>query len=121
MKIIIAGDIVPTKENLNLFTQQNFIEEFDQDFKKRWIDADYRIFNLESPLGSSEKLKQIKKSGPNLLSDVACINGIKSLKPDLVCLANNHILDYGEAGIKSTIDLLEKNKINYTGIISDNK
>ena len=34
---------------------------------------------------------------------------------DVVSLADNHVLDLGEAGLRNTIDILKKNNIKYCG------
>lgn len=117
MKILIAGDLVPTKTNLEFFKKKDFIKKLEKDFIDLWLSSDYRMFNLECPLG--EKFNPIKKNGPSLIADSLAINGIKSLKPDLVFLANNHILDYGEEGLKNTEKLLKQEQINYIGIIEN--
>ena len=33
----------------------------------------------------------------------------------MTCLANNHIMDYGDKGLTDTINTLKNNGINYTG------
>lgn len=38
----------------------------------------------------------------NLIAPTCTINGIKAFNPSLVTLANNHILDQDEQGLKST-------------------
>ena len=38
------------------------------------------------------------------------------MNPSLVVLANNHILDQGEQGLKSTKDILNKNNIPFVGV-----
>lgn len=118
MKIIIAEDLVPTESNIELFKRHDFIKNLNLDFQKIWCEADFRVFNLECPLYNNRK--PIKKTGPNLSAPIDTINGIKSLNPSLILLANNHILDHGEDGLKSTVDTLSKNNINYTGIINNN-
>lgn len=119
MKILIAGDLVPTDSNVEKFKKTNFVDELGDEFKKIWFGSDYRVFNLECPLG--ENLISIEKSGPNLLAPSSTINGIKSLKPDLVCLSNNHILDYGIDGLENTLKLLSDEKISNIGIINNNE
>ncbi len=118
MEILIGADLVPTKSNEDVFCKKNFIGYLGEDFKNIWLKADYRMFNLETPLGNLD-YKPIDKNGPNLLANSETINGIKSLNPDLVFLANNHILDYGEDALANTIKLLENNKIDYTGIVDN--
>lgn len=115
MKVIIGGDVVPTLSNIGLFKRSDFINNLDDKFIEVWNNADFRLFNLECPLG--ENLTPIKKSGPNLIAPSNCIKGIKSLQPNLICLSNNHILDYGLGGLKNTRELLNENGIEYTGII----
>ena len=44
------------------------------------------------------------------------ITGIKHMNPSCVFLANNHILDFDEEGLKDTIDILNRNKINLIGV-----
>ena len=101
MKILIAGDLVPTKNNINKFLEENLLEKMDQEFQKEWNKADFRIFNLECPL--AENLKPIDKNGPNLIAPSETIKGINSLKPDLILLSNNHIKDFGVQGDDNTI------------------
>ena len=117
MKILVAGDLVPTNSNIEKFENNNFIDEIGEEFKKFWLNSDFRLFNLECPLG--EELAPISKSGPNLLAPSSTINGIKSLKPDLICLSNNHILDYGLNGLENTLNILSKENIATVGIIDN--
>ena len=109
LKLIIGGDFAPRKSNENLIKTGNFIEKLDKKFKEYWNNADYRILNLECVLCEEED-KKIKKSGSYVGCSQENINGIKSLNPDLICLGNNHILDYGKYGLEKTMELLEKNK-----------
>ena len=120
MEILIAADVVPTKSNEEDFKDLNFINNLGKEFKSLWLEADYRMFNLECPLGS-HNMKPIDKCGSNLIASSDTINGIKSLRPDLIFLANNHILDYGQEGLNSTLNLLKENKISYLGIVENLK
>lgn len=119
MKIIIGGDVVPTESSESFFKECDPIENIDEDFAKRWLEANVRVFNLECPLGDVKKMKPIKKSGPNLVCSERCINGIKSLKPSVVCLANNHICDYGVNGLKNTSRLLSEAGVQTIGILDN--
>lgn len=114
LKLIIGGDIVPTKSNLELFNTGDMDELIGQELKDILYSVDYRIYNLETPLVDVEN--PIKKSGPNLIAPVSSICGIKGLKPDLCTLANNHIMDQGKLGLQSTLDTLKKEKISYVGV-----
>jgi len=52
----------------------------------------------------------------NLIAPISIVKGIKALNPSLLTLANNHILDQGEQGLKSTEDILNKNEIPFVGV-----
>lgn len=65
------------------------------------LDADVSICNLESPLTDSNK--KIQKSGPNMKASFEAAKVLRIAGFDIASLANNHILDYGEQGIKDTI------------------
>ncbi|MGG1486478.1 CapA family protein [Peribacillus castrilensis] len=114
MQLIIGGDLVPTKPNLDLFNKAEIISLLGEELCLLWNSADFRIFNLEVPL--IDKEDPIAKSGPNLISPTSSVKGIKALNPSLVTLANNHILDQGIQGLHSTKTILEKNNIPFVGV-----
>lgn len=114
MKIIIGADMVPTKSNESLFKSGNIESLFGSELISFLKNADYRVFNLETPLTTSES--PVKKLGPRLKACGTTINGYKGLNVDLVTLANNHIMDYGIEGLKSTISVLDTAGISYVGI-----
>jgi len=118
VSIIFTGDVSLNNklEQLMIYNCQEF---FDEDLVDIFKEANYRIFNLESVLSKSEE--RASKAGPNLKSDPRTINAIKHLNFNLACLANNHILDFGENALIDTIKILEKNNISYTGITSADK
>jgi poly-gamma-glutamate synthesis protein (capsule biosynthesis protein) len=113
MKLLIAGDLIPIGQNVKMFNEGNVESLIGKDLNALWQKADLRIFNLEVPLTDFES--PIKKCGPNLIAPTSSINGIKSLNPSLISLANNHILDQGKQGLDSTINLLKGNNIPYLG------
>ncbi len=114
MKLLIAGDLVPTQSNQELFAQGHIEELLGKDLYQIWDKTKYKLFNLETPI--CKNLKPIKKTGPNLQTNPIVIKGIKALNPSLISLANNHIMDYGEKGCKNTLDILTKNRISYVGV-----
>ena len=113
MKILIAGDLVPTELNISLFNNADIYSLLGEELFSLWNSVDIRIFNLEVPLTNIEN--PIDKWGPHLIAPESTINGIKALNPSLVTLANNHILDQGVQGLNSTIKLLTTNNIPYVG------
>lgn len=115
MKIIIGSDIVPTQSNKGYFETGEIDKIIDEAVLDIIYKANFRIFNLECPLG--ENSRPIDKYGPNLIASKKSINGIKKIKPDIILLANNHILDYGKQTLSETIEILNDNDIKYTGIV----
>lgn len=113
MSIIIGGDLVPTQSNQKLFSEGNISNLFGEEIISVLNEADYRIFNLEVPLADKET--PIDKCGPNLIAPTSTVKGIKALNPTVLTLANNHILDQGEQGLKSTEETLIENDINFIG------
>lgn len=114
LSLLIAGDLVPTHSNIDLFRNADLTALLGEELLSLWNSADFRIFNLEVPLTDTEE--PIAKSGPNLIAPTNTVKGIKDLKPSLITLANNHILDQGIQGLKSTEDLLNRFDIQFIGI-----
>lgn len=114
MQLLIAGDLVPTQSNIDLFNKADINSLLGEGLFSLWKSANMRIFNLEVPL--TDKEDPINKCGPNLIAPTSTINGIKALGPSLITLANNHILDQGEQGLNSTVDILNKNNIPFVGV-----
>ncbi|WP_270658909.1 CapA family protein [Paraclostridium bifermentans] len=117
MKVLIGADVVPTESNFDLFREGNRTKLLGKELDDIWSSADVRVFNLEVPI--FDKLNPIHKCGSNLIAPKSTINGIKALNPTLVTLANNHILDHGEEGLKSTQEILKDNYIPFTGVGDD--
>ena len=113
MDIIIAGDLVSTKSNIELFNNADLKTLLGEELLSVWNSSDIRIFNLEVPLSDTED--PIDKWGPHLIAPIATIKGIKALRPSLVTLTNNHILDQGVQGLKSTEKVLQDHDIPFIG------
>ena len=114
MKILIGADFVPTKSNFSQFESGDVKELFGSKLCDKIKSSDYRIFNLEIPLTDEEH--PIPKCGPNLIAPTECVAGYKAAGVDLLTLANNHILDQDQQGLESTIQVLNRAGIDYTGV-----
>jgi len=114
MQIIIAGDLVPTISNSDLFITADVNSLLGDKLLLLWNQADIRIFNLEAPL--TDKANPIDKNGYNLIAPINTINGIKALNPSLLTLANNHVIDQGIQGFRTTKETLKLNNIPFVGI-----
>ncbi len=113
-KILIGADIVPTKSNRAFFESGNMDECVSSDLIQLLASADYRIFNLEVPV--TDEQTAIDKYGHVFRTSRQSLAGLKTLGVDLVTLANNHMLDQGEAGLHSTMESLTNVGIAYTGV-----
>lgn len=113
MTLFIGGDLVPTKTNFKLFSQDDATKLLGEDLLKILADGDLRIFNLETPLTNNEN--PIVKCGPNLIAPEDTVRGIHAIGTNIVGLANNHILDQGDRGLSKTIELLDNNNILHLG------
>ncbi len=112
-KLLIGGDILPTEINISQFENGRIEDIIDQELLQLLAESDYRVFNLEGCFTDSET--KIEKTGPNLKASVKSFRGFNQLGIDLVCLANNHIMDYDINGLKSTINLLHDAGISWCG------
>lgn len=114
MKILIGADIGPTATNQSLFENAETERLVDHGLHGVLQHADYRIFNLEVPLADRET--PVRKCGPNLIASTKSVAGLKRLGIDFLTLANNHILDQGEQGLRSTREQLDSVGIAYAGV-----
>lgn len=111
--ILIGADFVPTAGNYGLFCDGNSTALFGEELAALLSAADFRIFNLETPL--CDELNPIKKNGPHLSAPADCVKGYIAAEADLLTLANNHILDQGSQGLQSTWNSLKRNGIDTVG------
>lgn len=106
MKILIAGDF-KVKKNSN-FSIDNISERIDA--------GDYFLFNLEAPIVEENKIKAIPKNGPNLFVNENAISSLlKYNKKIIISGANNHLGDFGEEGVISTLKYFKDNGILSVG------
>lgn len=111
-KILITGDFCPINRVEGLINKSNYSEIFC-DFLPIIKESDISVTNLECPLINGGK--KIKKSGPNLKASKKSVNALTYAGFNLVTIANNHIMDYGDEGLFSTIESCKKSKIDIVG------
>lgn len=109
MTVLIGGDTFPG------YFEQDFVKaEIHGVFGDLLVDlhsADLTVVNLETPL--TDTGEPIRKVGPHFRTAPEAANGLRAAGIDAVTLANNHILDYGEVGIRQTVEVLRE-----VGIVS---
>jgi poly-gamma-glutamate capsule biosynthesis protein CapA/YwtB (metallophosphatase superfamily) len=77
------------------------------------ISPDARILNLETSITRSDDYWPGKGIHYRMHPDnVACL---QAARPDVCVLANNHVLDFGEAGLVETLETLERAGIRTAG------
>ena len=91
-----------------LASGQNVFSNIDPLF----LNSDGVIVNLEDPLTTSSV--NFKKTVP-LKANPIYTPVLKNNNIIVACLANNHIMDYGDTGLTDTANALKSNGINYTG------
>ncbi len=94
-----------------------FTLTISEEVKKLFRRSDVNIINLESPL--TESNNKILKTGPHLRSNPDSIKLLSDLNINIACLSNNHIRDYGDEGVKDTIDTCRDVNIDIVGAGSD--
>ena len=107
-KIVFLGD---------LFYDYDYIAE-DMQKIASWIKENnyVTIVNLEGVICNSHSTGvPIKKRGPNLHGTKTTIDVLKALNVKGVCLANNHMMDFGKEGLEYTIECLDSAGIKHTG------
>ncbi len=114
MKILIAADLTPKKEEVNELFIKGDIKALFNDVADCVKTADRFIVNLECALTHAET--GIKKFGPCLKADPKCADALKKLGVTDVALSNNHVFDFGIKGLRDTTDNLDRVGIPYTGI-----
>ena len=114
VRVVIGADLVPTESNYTLFKDGDAEKLFGIELLKSLNEMDFRIFNLETPL--IDKNNSILKYGASLRAPLNTINGFKSINVDFLTLANNHIMDQGIEGLKSTKTILNNNSIDFSGV-----
>ena len=111
MKISICGD-VSTTYSANLFKSRDN-EALFGDVPSAFLDSDRVIVNLECAL--TEKETPILKKGPNLKGPIETASVLKEIGVTDCAISNNHIMDYGIAGILDTKKALLAAELNFTG------
>lgn len=99
LKITIFGDICPV-DGARLS-------------RKMSDGADFMVCNLECALTNSPKV--VKKAGPVLYAPTAFAAAMKEWGIDAASIANNHIRDCGDEGVKSTLEVCQAQGINTFG------
>ncbi len=116
VSVFVSGDICPQWK----IDRKLAHGEIDTVFGNTLEDirgCDLSVLSLEAPLTSCRK--QIIKCGVALKAPPGVATSMPDAGYDIACLANNHILDYGERGLLDTVDALKRNGIRPFGVGKD--
>lgn len=112
MKILFAGDFCQNDRLYHLFKEGKFDACF-KGVKSVFELYDYRVVNLETPIIETTREQIPYKI--NLRADSTILSALKYLNVSCCTLANNHMMDYLDAGLRNTLNLLNKEKIEFVG------
>ena len=105
LSVFCCGDVV------NFSGKKDFI---CSEIKNVITDSDFSICNFEAPV-QSYGMNKINKAGPCLYQAKSSVSYIAQAGFNLVSLANNHIFDYGDKALKSTLLALSECGVDYVG------
>lgn len=112
LKLLFCGDTVPTPDNSHLFAAGDLDALFN-DVAPVFKTAERVIVNLECALTETEGA--IRKFGPNIKGPTASAATLRKVGVTDCGLANNHMLDFGVAGMRDTIKALDEQGLNWFG------
>lgn len=126
IRISYVGDLILLKDQVK-YSKNNGKYNFDYMFKyaKKYLEsADYAIGVYEGPSAGGNKYSTSNygdgiKLYLNYPDEFA--TAVKNSGIDLVTTANNHMLDFGYDGAIRTLDVLEKEGIEYVGTYKNEK
>lgn len=110
IKILITGDFCLQHRAFGIIKNNRVNQLVDLDLFK---DHDLKVVNFEAPIANNEKA--LIKTGPSLKNPDDSIVILKKLGFNLICLANNHIMDYGPAALSGTIEKIKETDVSFIG------
>lgn len=111
MNLFFCGDIMPGGV---LPYQDKYITTELLDFMRGF---DFRIGTLEAAIGTNLPYDSVKMAGRQniIYARNEDLFRVKEMRFDVVSLANNHVWDLGEEGLRNTIKVLKEKGIKYCG------
>lgn len=112
IKILITGDFYAGGRTDKLIRSDQYQDVFG-DSMSFLKGNDLVITNLESAI--TETVTSIPKTGPAIKAHPKTAEALNYAGFNLVSLANNHIMDFGSAGLESTLDYCNRSGIEFIG------
>ncbi len=111
-KVLIGGDVYTGGHAEQLLAENNVSRVFG-DVLPLIQSADLTLVNLEAPL--TDESSPSVKTGPILRAKTATASGLHAAGVNVVGLANNHIMDHGPSGMRSTLIACQKANLAVVG------
>lgn len=111
--LLVTGDFIPAREvNAQAVRRGDFLWTVrpTADYVKQ---ADITYVNLEAPIFAGCK---VTDNGFQFCGDARNVEALNAIGADVVNLANNHLGNYGPAGVEATTRLLQRNGIQWSGL-----
>src|SRR4051794_59160 len=106
-----VGDVYAAARTLDLFGRDPSCAEAARAVLSQ---SDVRFANLEAPLLDSGS-RPLFSTGVRLRSPVATLGLLRHLGFEVMTLANNHLMDFGPAGLHSTLEVLDAAGLHRVG------
>lgn len=110
--VALAGDIIIDRAVKTFYKERGFDGIFS-DNAESGKNADIFMINLELPFSSRGTPMPGKEW--TFRGDPEHIKILNSLGVDIVSIANNHTLDYGDGAFLDTLGLLDESEVRYVG------
>src|SRR5579875_903481 len=99
IRLIATGDVIPARSvNYHMVLYNDFAYPFRRTYKYL-RSGDLTLINLEAPLVQG---CPVEVYGMTFCGDPRAVEGLQLAGVDVACTANNHMGNYGEAGILET-------------------
>lgn len=112
---IFGGDVMLSRNVNTQMAKRNDYQWPFAEIEELFKAADIAVVNLESPFSISSDYT-VKTGSFTFNADPKSVAGLNYAGIDVVSLANNHMLNMGDAGIETTKKVLADNNIKYTGL-----
>jgi len=115
--LLVVGDVMLSRVvGSKMVEKKNYFYPFEK-LATILNSTDLTFGNLESPIIDGAP---VKTGSFSFRADEVVGESLSQAGFDVVSLANNHILNQGQKGIVKTVEVLEKNKIDFCGLDGNN-
>ncbi|MCE5300621.1 MAG: CapA family protein [Spirochaetia bacterium] len=118
IEIALTGDIMVGRR-IEPYIEKEGIDYPFAGVAGELLQSDIVFGNLESPLVYGDRIDGLQKNGNKsiyLYAQDKMARGLLESGYNILSLANNHTLDYGQEGLKQTMEILDAFGLKYTGV-----